>query len=161
LVFIAERIFPYREEWNRLDPDFWSDFVLTNLVFPVLIEAIEFGSHYACGENGFWHIWPGNWPLLVQLAFALVIAEFFFYWTHRFGHEWQSLWKFHRVHHTPVRVYWMNSARFHPIDLATNFILYFLPITALGAPMTVLALVFTTNAATGLLEHGNIDFDAG
>ncbi len=159
-----ERLLPYRREWNSVDADFKSDFVLTNLVFPPLVEGIEFGLKRLCGENGVfypWHFWPSHWPLLAQLALALFLAEFGFYWVHRWGHEWGWLWRFHLTHHTSRRLYWMNSARFHPVDLLFNFGTYFLPLALLGAPMTILALLFTLNAATGLLEHANIDFEAG
>ncbi|MFL5812227.1 MAG: sterol desaturase family protein [Bdellovibrionia bacterium] len=160
IVMVLEQLMPYRKSWNRMDHDFWSDLLLTNLVFPVLVEGVSFLLKHGFGD-GLFSIWPKQAPILVQLVLALVMSEFFFYWTHRLGHETEALWKCHRTHHTPRRVYWMNAARFHPFDLLLNFVLYFMPLAILGAPTEVFALVFSMNAATGLLEHANIDFDAG
>lgn len=160
LVMLLEQLAPYRRSWNRVDQDFWSDLFLTNLIFPVLVEGISFLLKREFGE-GLFTYWPNHAPIVAQVALALVIGEFCFYWAHRLGHETEALWKVHRTHHTAQRVYWMNAARFHPLDLALNFGLYFLPLAVLGAPTEVFALVFSMNAATGLLEHANIDFDAG
>jgi sterol desaturase/sphingolipid hydroxylase (fatty acid hydroxylase superfamily) len=160
IVMALEYVAPYRQNWNRVDSDFWLDLILTNGVFPVLVEGMSFGLKHAFGD-GHGAFWPTQVPLLVQLALALVMGEFFFYWTHRLGHERAALWKYHRLHHTAKRVYWMNAARFHPFDLGLNFFFYLLPIAILGAPESVFALVFSINAAAGLLEHANIDFDAG
>lgn len=161
LAFFLERMLPYRSQWNVADQDMYSDFVLTNLVFPPVVLGIEFGLKYLCGENGIWAVWPLRMNMGFQVLLALVIAEFCFYWTHRLGHEFSFLWRFHRVHHASKRVYWMNSARFHPVDLFLNFFFYFLPLALLGAPAEVFALLFTINGATGLLEHANVDFEAG
>jgi sterol desaturase/sphingolipid hydroxylase (fatty acid hydroxylase superfamily) len=160
IVMVLEQIIPYRRSWNRVDNDFRSDLILTNLVFPVLVEGVSFLLKREFGD-GYFSIWPKNAPILAQLVSALMISEFFFYWTHRLAHETEALWRCHRIHHTPRRVYWMNAARFHPIDLLTNFVFYFMPLAVLGAPTEIFALVFSMNAATGLLEHANIDFDAG
>jgi sterol desaturase/sphingolipid hydroxylase (fatty acid hydroxylase superfamily) len=160
LVMALEQIIPYRKTWNRIDSDFWTDLLLTNLIFPVLVEGVSFLLKYGFGD-GVLSIWPVHAPIFAQLILALIIGEFFFYWAHRLGHETEVLWKFHRTHHVSRRVYWMNAARFHPVDLLLNFVLYFMPLAILGAPTEVFALVFSVNAATGLLEHANIDFDAG
>jgi sterol desaturase/sphingolipid hydroxylase (fatty acid hydroxylase superfamily) len=160
VVMALEYIVPYRKSWNQMDGEFWLDFVLTNLMFPVVVEGIAFSLKFAFGE-GLGSFWPKDANIFVQLALALVIAEFFFYWIHRLGHERESMWRFHKIHHSAKRVYWMNAARFHPIDIGLNFVFYFLPLALLGAHDEIFALVFIMNAATGLLEHGNIDFDAG
>lgn len=160
IVIALEYLFPYRKTWNKIDQDFWMDLFLTNMLFPLLVEGISLGLKWTFGD-GYGTFWPRSAPMLAQLALALLMGEFFFYWIHRLGHETSLFWKFHEFHHTPRRVYWMNAARFHPIDLIANFTFYFLPMAILGAPTEVFALVFCMNAATGLLEHANIDFDAG
>lgn len=161
VALVLERVLPYRFDWNISDRDLISDFVLTNLFFPPVVLGIQFALKKLCGETGVWSVWPTPIPVLIQVVLALVISELCFYWTHRFGHEFSVLWHFHRVHHSSRRVYWMNSARFHPVDLFLNFFFYFLPLALLGAPSEVFALLFTINGATGLLEHANVDFEAG
>ena len=55
--------------------------------------------------------------LLAQLPLALVVAELVEYSFHRLMHEVPWLWRFHATHHSAPRLYWLNAARFHPIDL--------------------------------------------
>ncbi|WFD33705.1 hypothetical protein MCUN1_000518 [Malassezia cuniculi] len=38
--------------------------------------------------------------LPVQLFFFTVIEDFYYYWAHRMCHESETMWKFHRLHHT-------------------------------------------------------------
>jgi len=168
LVFLSEILMPYRKEWNKNHGDFWTDLVFTNLILPSLSKLAEiilgyfFVSHASDFVQQNVHtLWPSNWPLLIQLVLILLIAEFFFYWVHRFGHTIAFLWRFHSVHHSPIRVYWNNSGRFHPIDLLLNWIIYFAPLFILGCPHDVIAAFLVTNTITGLLEHANVDFKAG
>ena len=77
--------------------------------------------------------WPTHRPILIQLVFALLICEFFFYWVHRICHRTPVLWSLHSVHHGAGRVYWANSARFHPLDACLDLIFYFLPLRSFGS----------------------------
>lgn len=168
IVHVSERLFPYRADWNRSRGDFASDLVFTNLLLPALAKAVElFLAWFFVSAAGAWlseplrSWWPHDWPVLVQAAAILVIAEFFFYWTHRWGHRVELLWRFHSIHHVVGRVYWNNSGRFHPVDLVLNWMFYFAPLFLFGVSPEVIAAFLTLNAVTGLLEHANIDFEAG
>lgn len=168
VVHVSERLFPYREEWNVSRGEVLSDFVFTNLVLPSLSKATEiFLAWFFVSSVGsllrepFEAWWPHEWPVLGQLALILLIGEFFFYWTHRWGHRFEALWHFHSIHHVVERVYWNNAGRFHPLDLSLNWLFYFAPIFLFGVSGEVLAAFLTLNAVTGLLEHANVDFEAG
>lgn len=167
IIHVFERLAPYRREWNEPRGDRLSNFLFTNVVLPVLSKSVEIllsflvldlGSRYFTPLHS---LWPTQWALPAQLALALLICEFFFYWTHRFGHTLEALWNFHAFHHSPERLYWDNSGRFHPVDLSLNWLFYFMPLFVLGVPAEVMAMFLTINAVTGLLEHANIDFHAG
>jgi sterol desaturase/sphingolipid hydroxylase (fatty acid hydroxylase superfamily) len=168
IVFISELIFPYRKDWQKNHGDFWTDLFFTNMALPALSKLAEiilayfFVTHasYFVQEN-IHSLWPRDWPLLAQLLFILLIAEFLFYWTHRLGHTIPFLWRFHAIHHAASRVYWNNSGRFHPMDLFLNWIVYFTPLFLFGCSDDLIALFLVTNAITGLLEHANVDFKAG
>lgn len=167
IIHVFERLAPYRREWNDPRGDRLSNFLFTNVILPVLSKSVEIflsfvvlgiGSRYLSPLHA---LWPSHWNLLGQLALALLICEFGFYWVHRWGHTIESLWNFHAFHHSPERLYWDNSGRFHPVDLSLNWLFYFFPLFLFGVPAEVMAMFLTINAVTGLLEHANVDFNAG
>jgi sterol desaturase/sphingolipid hydroxylase (fatty acid hydroxylase superfamily) len=106
-------------------------------------------------------IWPESWPFAVQVAFALLFADLMFYLTHRALHEIQFLWRFHSIHHSVDKVYWLNSGHFHPIDTALTSAFFIGSLHFLGVPERVLGLFWTINMVHGYLEHANVDFRLG
>jgi sterol desaturase/sphingolipid hydroxylase (fatty acid hydroxylase superfamily) len=99
--------------------------------------------------------------LVAQLALALVVAELPQYWLHRWQHEREALWRFHAVHHSAPRLYWLNAARFHPVDLFLLYAVGYVPLVALGCPELVIALFLLFDAVFGMLQHSNIDVRLG
>jgi sterol desaturase/sphingolipid hydroxylase (fatty acid hydroxylase superfamily) len=106
-------------------------------------------------------VWPGHWHWLVQLALAAVIVEFFQYWLHRFMHERDALWRFHATHHSAPRLYFLNAARFHPIDILLDTSIGLAPLVVLGAPAESLALFALFGAVLGYLQHSNLELRLG
>jgi sterol desaturase/sphingolipid hydroxylase (fatty acid hydroxylase superfamily) len=108
------------------------------------------------------------WPLWLRGVAAFVVGDFGFYWGHRLVHEIPFLWRFHSLHHSPERVYFLISARAHPIDNAVIRLFGLVPIYVLGigAPQsvqgtlvaTVIMLVMTV---WGFFIHANIRWRYG
>ena len=73
-------------------------------------------------------------------ALALVIGELGQYWVHRMQHEVPWLWRFHALHHSAPRLYWLNAARFHPFDILINNFAAIVVLVVLGASQNVLLL---------------------
>ena len=67
--------------------------------------------------GGGFDLWPSDINIFIQLVFALIISEFGLYWFHRACHEIPFLWRFHKIHHNPQRLYWFNATRFHYLDV--------------------------------------------
>jgi sterol desaturase/sphingolipid hydroxylase (fatty acid hydroxylase superfamily) len=168
IIHVLERAFPYRDEWNISRGDRLSNLVQTNLMLPALSKLTEIFLGWMAlhlvppaSWQSLTNLWPRQAPVFAQLILALLICEFLFYWVHRLGHRTETLWRFHRAHHTVKRVYWENSGRFHPLDLFFNWFFYFLPLVAFRVPADVLALFLLTNGVTGLLEHANVNYRGG
>ncbi len=166
-VIVLERLVPYHEDWNRNHGDLGVDLghivtvtLTTGLADPLLrLAGIILGGWllggYALG------VWPGDWPLGAQLALALVIAEFGQYWVHRLQHEVPWLWRFHALHHSAPRLYWLNAARFHPFDIFINNVAAIVPLVCLGAGENVLALWVLFAAIHGIFQHCNMPVRIG
>jgi sterol desaturase/sphingolipid hydroxylase (fatty acid hydroxylase superfamily) len=106
-------------------------------------------------------LWPTSWPWLLQLPLALVIAELPKYWLHRLQHETDILWRFHALHHSAPRLYFLNAARFHPVDIALDALVGIVTIVALGCPVEVVALFATASAVHGYFQHANLRIRIG
>jgi sterol desaturase/sphingolipid hydroxylase (fatty acid hydroxylase superfamily) len=167
-VAISERFLPFRREWNRSHHDVRTDVIhaivsglgTTQLVRP-LIRAGGVAIAGALSRSLGSSLWPADWPLVTQLALALVIAEFPQYWLHRWQHEHDLLWRFHATHHSAPRLYWLNAARFHPVDLGLLYAVGYLPLVVLGCPESVIMLFALFDAVFGMLQHCNIDVRLG
>ena len=101
-------------------------------------------------------------PLWQRVIAGLVVGEIGFYWGHRWMHEIPFLWRFHAIHHAPEHVYFLMSARAHPIDNAFQKLCGFIPIYVLGiaSPLTpngsvVPALMVIILTMWGFFIHAN------
>ncbi len=166
-IALLERLLPRHAEWNRSHEDLQADIIYfpTNLVvagglsslwaglFLVLATEIQ----HAVGNP----LWPVSWALPLQVVLACVAAEFFAYWPHRWMHESSFLWRFHSIHHSSKRVYWLNAIRAHPGEHLFRGFISAIPLAVLGAPPEVLAYWMVFSRVGGLFQHANIDFALG
>ena len=166
-VGVSEHVFPFRRSWNRARGDVgvdlafgFTDSIVERGIQIVLAPAAVAIGGWLSGHVQTW-LWPTPWPLLIQLLIALVFAEFFKYWGHRFMHEWDGLWRFHAVHHSVPRLYWLNASRFHPVDIGIDTALGVLPLVAIGCTEEVIALFILVSAVHGIFQHCNLDIRLG
>ncbi len=167
-IAIAERLWPYHREWNHSHGDLRTDIVhavvsglgTTRLMQPLSLFLGSWVASLLSPVVGL-DLWPDTWPLVLQLTLALVIAELPQYWIHRWEHEHDFLWRFHATHHSAPRLYWLNAARFHPIDLGLLYLVGYVPLVMLGCPPVVLLLFGLFDAVFGMLQHCNIDVQLG
>lgn len=167
-ILLAERGLAYRKDWNRSHGDLRTD-ILHALVSGVAttrlvaMAARTAGGMLAALLSSSWGatLWPGQWPYLAQLGLALLIAELPQYWVHRWQHEREFLWRFHSVHHSAPRLYWLNAARFHPLDIGLLYLVGYVPLIALGCSQDVILLFALFDSILGMLQHSNIDVRLG
>jgi sterol desaturase/sphingolipid hydroxylase (fatty acid hydroxylase superfamily) len=171
LAYVAvaafERICPFRSVWNRSVGDIHVD--ASFAVLDLGVERfVQFAIAPAAAAAGAWtsaalavNLWPHAWPLAGQLILALVVAELPKYWGHRFMHEWDFLWRFHAVHHSVPRLYWLNASRFHPVDLGIDTALGVATISFVGCNAEVIALFILVTVIHGIFQHCNIKLRLG
>lgn len=168
LIFAPiERLLPYSKRWlsggNDVSVDFmmfysgivWSilsKFVLTLLVIIHLIEWLE-----PIGRQ--W--WPTSLPLAVQVFLFILLKDFFRYWYHRWMHEVPFMWRWHAVHHSVKRLYWMNGIRAHPLEILVQTLIWAVPLALLQPPEGVVMMSVLMSLSIGIFQHANIDAKLG
>lgn len=164
---VSERLLPWHRSWLHSRGDLRTDvgLALVNAAVgagltPVLLVGATALGVLLAGRFGA-GLWPGDAPLLAQLALALVVAEGVEYSVHRAMHEVPWLWRFHATHHSAPRLYWLNAARFHPVDLFAVGTGKLVPLALLGAGAPVLALVNLFSGVHGAFQHANVPVRLG
>ena len=127
ILWPIERFWPDRSVQRVRRGGFYTD--LTFWVFtPIVSKAVTYGVVVGTAEillnwldrptdifsgQGWGAI--GRQPFWLQAIEAFVIADFVFYWTHRWFHT-TRLWPFHAVHHSSLELDWLSSMRFRPVN---------------------------------------------
>ena len=167
LVILGERLYPFVPDWNRNHDDVGTDaaWAGATLVVGGILRPLSFlvGGWFAAQLSAEFGspLWPNEWPLAFQLMLALVIIELPQYWLHRLEHETDWLWRFHATHHSAPRLYWLNAARFHVVDIGLLAILYTVPLVALGAGEAVFGLWIVASTIHGICQHANMQIRCG
>ena len=114
------------------------------------------------------HAAIAEWPIWASALAAFVVADLGFYWGHRWVHEIPFLWRFHSLHHSPRHVYFLISARAHPLDNVFIRLCGLVPIyiLGLGAPASVKGslvptLIMLLITVWGFFIHANIRWRFG
>ncbi|WP_339749340.1 GH3 auxin-responsive promoter family protein [uncultured Rubinisphaera sp.] len=166
VVHLAERCLPARREWIpnretvRVDVIYM---IIVQILLPqglALLTALTF-QKWMISRSWTAEVWVHDWPILVQVALMILLADFLRYWLHMACHRVPLLWRFHAVHHSPSQLYWLNVGRFHPLEKATQFLFDALPFILLGVSERVLALYFVFYAVNGFFQHCNIELRFG
>ena len=96
---------------------------------------------------------PAEWMPFV----GFLLFDFLVYWTHRFYHEIEVLWKFHAIHHSTEHLDWASGFRGHPLDgtiLAPAFVFL---VTAGFSPELTGAFAIA-QLLLGLFLHANVSW---
>lgn len=169
LLFGLEWLLPHRAAWNsRRDGDLLTD-VLHNTIGASLYPArsivktalLTATIAWLAARFGSDSLWPSTWPLAAQVVLLVVLGEFFYYWAHRFAHEYGLLWRLHSTHHSPSRLYWFNADRFHPFDMILLSAARAIPAIFLGAEAAPIVVQGLLVAYCGKLQHANVDMRFG
>lgn len=160
-LLLLERWMPHEAAWSPGDGQGLTDVMHTlasNATIQILLvfsAAIGF-SALATADGPPGGIWPHTWPMTAQIVLGLVASEFALYWAHRIAHQWQPLWYFHAIHHSPVKLWVINSGRFHCVDAIKSVLPGLALLVAMGAPMPVLTWLSAIGAYVGVLAHCNV-----
>ncbi|MGH8508525.1 MAG: GH3 family domain-containing protein [Gammaproteobacteria bacterium] len=162
---LLERITPYRRDW-RPDAKEWFTDALYTIVIQIALPALlallvvlalsDLADPYLHSS-----LWPHQWPILLQGILIVLLVDLMRYWVHRYAHTNPILWRLHAVHHSPDKLYWLNTARFHPLEKVLQFTFDSLPFILLGVNEFVLAFYFVCYSVNGFYQHSNVHLRLG
>jgi len=167
VVALLERRFPFRRGWQPDMPEMRTDFLFLTVVQLALPPVVGFGFTYALVEPvraldlPLASLWPHDAPAWEQAVLMVLAVDLLRYWLHRAAHQTDVLWRLHAVHHSVRQLYWLNTARFHPLEKALQMALDSLPFLLLAVSPRVLALYYLAYSTNGFFQHCNIDLQYG
>jgi len=160
LSFACERLMPYKAAWNRAQGDGRRD-----LCHALFNECLPLASVAAIPLLALWlpetGLWPGHWPLALQLLLAIALADLGITLVHYASHRSPLLWRLHAVHHSVTRLYGFNGLMKHPIHQLLETLGGTLPLLLLGLPVEVASLLAFSVSIQLLLQHSNVDMHIG
>ena len=163
-IAALERWMPFEPMWLKNDGQMGPDIahtVLNKGVAQVVVVVVAIAGLAEFVQPSGGGVWPHAWPMAVQIGLGLVLAEIGLYWKHRIAHEWPPLWRFHAVHHSVTRLWFLNTGRFHLVDTLTGLVVAMPLLLLLGAPKEVLIMVSAVTAIIGILTHANVEMRCG
>jgi len=162
-TILGEFFTPLFKDWRpNFKENFFPDaslFVVNYILLQSQLLQIFLASIAIKFSGGGFDLWPTELNIVFQLVFALVISEFGLYWFHRGCHEIPFLWRFHKIHHNPQRLYWFNATRFHYLDVTLLQVCGAIPLLLLGAEAKIIALVTIFSTVHGYWQHINAEQD--
>jgi sterol desaturase/sphingolipid hydroxylase (fatty acid hydroxylase superfamily) len=140
--------------------------LVPSLLLAVPLSLVAFGAHAIVPYR--LHAAVAALPLWQRILAGLVVGEIGFYWGHRWTHEIPFLWRFHSIHHSPEHVYFLVSARAHPLDNVFIKLCGIIPAYILGvaSPLTptgnvIPALIVVVATMWGFFIHANLRWRLG
>ncbi|HPF37292.1 MAG TPA: sterol desaturase family protein [Phycisphaerae bacterium] len=97
-----------------------------------------------------------TWPWVVQGLVFLLVNDFARYWMHRWHHESNFLWRFHRVHHTVTQMDAMSTFRVHLFEATFKYGFIVLPFHFMHCDKSVIVLYSTVDILKGFWHHANV-----
>lgn len=172
LVFVLERIAPWRKQQKVLRRGIWQD------LFWLVFNGHYFGVLLAIGTgalietiNGYLYglglpvpeslgLVQGT-PLWVQFFVFLIVKDFVEWNIHRLLHLVPALWEFHKLHHSIEELDWIGNMRFHWMEIVVYKTLSYLPLVILGVDNEVIFIIAIVNTLIGHLNHSNLSISWG
>lgn len=167
LITLLEFKFPHSIAWKPNFSELRLDMLFMTVVQLALPPLISFTFIYLLVEPiaalklPFSQFWPQTWPIWAQVITMILTVDFLRYWLHRAAHTNKYLWRLHAVHHSVQQLYWLNTARFHPLEKILQMMLDSLPFLLMGVNEQVLALYYIAYASNGFFQHSNIQLRFG
>ena len=162
-----ERLIPWSRKWLEGGNDFSVDLMMFysgifwGVIANFLVKVLLFAQILAWLEPFGHSLWPSQLPVVLQVFLFLLLKDFFRYWYHRWMHEIPFMWRWHAVHHSVERLYWLNGIRSHPLEILVQTLIWAIPLALLQPSAEIVMVSVLMALSIGIFQHANIDADLG
>lgn len=160
IVALLERLLPFQQAWLEDHHDTKCDatHAVVNLAVLLAVHAVIAALAPYLSPGRFW---PTQLPLWAQALAAGAILDLSLYAVHWFSHRSRWLWKFHAIHHSAERLYWLNGERRHPLHAGMMAGPGLAVLVILGAPAAAIGAWLGVLAVHLAFQHSNLDYRLG
>lgn len=160
VVALLERRLPFHREWlqNHRDTACDATHLAVNLATLLGVHGVISMLPVQWRTGG---IWPDQWPLIGQALVVGLVLDLSLYSVHWISHRSPWLWRFHAIHHSSERLYWLNGERRHPLHAGMMAAPGLLAVVLLGAPAVAVGAWLGVLAVHLAFQHSNLDYRVG
>lgn len=167
--FLLEILKPWRKDQAVLRKDFWLDFfymffnfflfslVIYNAASDVIVNAFNDSIRYISGGFDLQAANPMKYlPLWAILLIGFIVRDFVQWWIHRLLHKSETLWEYHKVHHSVEEMGFAAHLRYHWMENIVYRSLEYIPLALLGIGLHDFFVIHIFTLAWGHYNHSNI-----
>nr|CAI47900.1 hypothetical protein [Achromobacter xylosoxidans A8] len=159
-VALLERRRAFHSGWGRDHRDSKCDAIhaAVNLLVLLAVHGVV-AALAPLWSAGTW--WPDRWPLWAQALTVGAVLDLSLYGVHWLSHRAAWLWRFHAIHHSSERLYWLNGERRHPLHAGMMAAPGLLAVVLMGAPAQAIGAWLGLLAVHLAFQHSNLDYRVG
>ncbi len=166
---VLEVVIPWRKKQPVMRKDFWLDgfymffnFFLFSLIIysaasNVVVNLFNDGISWLTGGFNLQANNPMNaFPMWAVLLIGFLVRDFVQWWIHRLLHRSDTLWEFHKVHHSVEEMGFAAHLRYHWMENVVYRTLEYIPLALLGIGLYDFFIIHIFTLAWGHYNHSNI-----
>jgi sterol desaturase/sphingolipid hydroxylase (fatty acid hydroxylase superfamily) len=165
--FVLEWLAPWRKNQPKFRNDFWMDFFymfFNFFLFSLIIynAASDVGVNLfkdmlaMVGVNNLLVVEVQSWPIWAHLILGFFVRDFVQWNIHRLLHRSDTLWEFHKVHHSVEQMGFAAHLRYHWMENVVYRAIEYIPLAMIGIGLSDFFIIHIFTLAVGHYNHSNI-----
>lgn len=167
IFWMLEWIRPWRQQQPKFRKDFWLDFfymffnffLFSLIIYNAASDVVVNLFNKLLASAGITNLVALNvraMPVWAHLLLGFVVRDFVQWWIHRLLHRSNTLWEFHKVHHSVEQMGFAAHLRYHWIENVVYRSIEYIPLALIGIGLNDFFVIHIFTLAVGHYNHSNI-----
>ena len=100
-------------------------------------------------------------PIWAHLLIGFLVRDFVQWWIHRLLHSNETLWQFHKLHHSVKQMGFAAHLRYHWMENVVYRTLEYIPLAMIGVSLNDFFIIHIFTLAVGHFNHSNFNINLG